>query len=131
MHLVAALRDLERRDTLRYVSAGVQAVQWHMPSLLTEEANDPGITQVYSELMTHGGRNTYSLTVPPGFPHRTFGECQRHFGETYGATALAVRGPDGLAVSPPWDTPLAVGTTLYYVADGRITARQLTGGSRT
>ncbi|MGY1836958.1 ion channel [Blastococcus sp. SYSU DS0510] len=131
VHLVAALRDLERRETLSYVSAGVQAVQWHMPSLLTEEANDPGITQVYSELMTHGGRNTYSLTVPRGFPHGTFGECQRHFGATFGATVLAVRGPQGLAVSPPWDTPLEAGTTLYYVAEGRIPARQLTGGARS
>ncbi|MGY1847441.1 NAD-binding protein [Blastococcus sp. SYSU DS1021] len=131
VHLVAALRDLERRDTLRYVSAGVQGVQWHMPSLLTEEANDPGITQVYSELMTHGGRNTYSLTVPPGFPHATFGGCQRHFGEAFGATVLAVRGHGGLAVSPPWDTPLEVGTTLYYVAAGRIPARQLTAVRRT
>ncbi|MGY1914020.1 NAD-binding protein [Blastococcus sp. SYSU DS0973] len=131
VHLVAALRDLERRDTLRYVSAGVQVVQWHMPSLLTEEANDPGITQVYSELMTHGGRNTYSLTVPPGFPHATFGECQRHLGSAFGATVLAVRGPDGLAVSPPWDTRVAAGTTLYYVAAGRITTRQLIAGHRS
>ncbi|MCZ2857280.1 potassium channel protein [Blastococcus sp. VKM Ac-2987] len=130
VHLVAALRDLGRRDTLRYVSAGVQGVQWHMPFLLTEEANDPGITQVYSELMTHGGRNTYSLTVPPGFPHATFGECQSHFGTTFGATVLAVRGPAGLAVSPPWDTRLEVGTTLYYVAPHRIPARQLSAGHR-
>ncbi|WP_324277074.1 ion channel [Blastococcus brunescens] len=42
VHLVAAVRDLGRRDSLRYVNAGVQVVQWHMPFLLTEEATDPG-----------------------------------------------------------------------------------------
>src|ERR687890_88422 len=121
IHLVAALRDLGRRENLRYVNPGVQAVQWHMPFLLSEEASDPGITQIYNDLMSSGGHgNTYSLRVPAGFPHATFGDCQTHFGRTYGATVLAVRGSDGLVVSPPWETPVREGTTLYYVAGRRI-----------
>ena len=36
-----ALRDLGRREHLRYVNPEVQCVQWHMPYLLTEEATDP------------------------------------------------------------------------------------------
>ena len=95
--------------------------------LLTEEASDPGITQIYNDLMSSGGHgNTYSLVVPPGFPHPTFGDCQTWFGRTYGATLLAVRGGDGLVVSPPWDTPVPPGTTLYYVAGQRIDAARLT-----
>jgi voltage-gated potassium channel len=126
IHLVAAVRDLGRRENLRYVNAGVQAVQWHMPFLLTEEATDPGITQIYNDLMSSGGHgNTYSMRVPAGFPHRTFGECQTYFGRTFGATLLAVRGESGLVVSPPWDTPVPQGTTLYYVAGRRIDVDQL------
>jgi voltage-gated potassium channel len=129
IHLVAALRDLGRRENLRYVNAGVQAVQWHMPFLLTEEASDPGITQVYNDLMSTGGHgNTYSLRVPAGFPHPTFGDCQTHLGRTFGATVLAVRDDTGLVVSPPWDRPVPEGTTLYYVAGDRIDARRLTAG---
>ena len=30
--------------------------------------------------------NTYSVRVPPGFPHATFGACQTWFGATFGAT---------------------------------------------
>ncbi len=126
IHLVAALRDLTRRETLRYVNGGVQAVQWHMPFLLSEEAADPGIAQVYTDLMSSGGHgNTYSLRVPEGFPHATFGECQTWFGRTFGATVLAVRSADGLVVSPPWDRPVPAGTTLYYVAAQRIAADRL------
>jgi voltage-gated potassium channel len=126
IHLVVALRDLGRRDNLRYVNEGVQAVQWHMPFLLSEEATDPGITQVYNDLMSSGGHgNTYSLPVPPGFPHATFGDCQTHFGRTFGATVLALRADDGLVVSPPWETPVRAGTTLYYVAARRIDARHM------
>ena len=129
IHLVAAVRDLGRRENLRYVNPGVQAVQWHMPFLLSEEANDPGITQIYNDLMSSGGHgNTYSMRVPAGFAHTTFGDCQTWFGRTHGATVLAVRDADGLVVSPGWDRAVPEGTTLYYVAGERIDAKQLTGG---
>ncbi|MFP5370498.1 MAG: NAD-binding protein, partial [Actinomycetes bacterium] len=129
IHLVAAVRDLGRRENLRYVNPGVQAVQWHMPFLLSEEANDPGITQIYNDLMTSGGHgNTYSMRVPAGFPHPTFGDCQTWFGRTHGATVLAMRDASGLAVSPPWDRPVPEGTTLYYVAAERLDASRPTSG---
>ena len=130
VHLVVALRDLGRLDTLRYVHPDVQAVQWHMPFLLTEEANDPGIAQVYSDLMTSGGHgNTYSTRVPSGFAQRTFGDCQTWFGRTFGATVLALRTDGGpLVVSPGWGTPVPEGTTLYYVAGQRIDAARLRAG---
>jgi voltage-gated potassium channel len=126
IHLVAAVRDLGRRETLRYVNPGVQVVQWHMPFLLTEEAGDPGLTQVYNDLMSSGGHgNTYSMPVPEGFPHTTFGACQTYFGRTFGATVLALRAGDGLLVSPGWDQPVTAGDTLYYVAGERIDAGRL------
>ncbi|MDK3255796.1 potassium channel family protein [Blastococcus capsensis] len=128
-HVVAAVRDLDRAENLRYVDNTIQVVQWHMPFLLTEEATDPGIAQVYTDLMRSGGNgNTYSLTVPPGFPYATFGDCQTHFGREFRATALALRGADGPVLNPPWDTPVPVGATLYYVAEARIPVRQFTGG---
>ncbi|MGY1691890.1 ion channel [Geodermatophilus sp. SYSU D01105] len=129
IHLVAALRDLGRLGTLRYAHPDVQAVQWHMPYLLTEEANDPGIAQVYNDLMTSGGHgNTYSARVPAGFPHATFGDCQTWFGRTFGATLLALRADGRLVVSPGWDAPVPEGATLYYVAGGRIDPARLTAG---
>ena len=76
-----------------------------------------------------GHGSTYSLTLPRGFPHTTFGACQTHFGRTYGATLLALRTGDGLVVSPPWDRPLPDGATLYYVAAQRIEPGRL-GGAR-
>jgi voltage-gated potassium channel len=128
VHMVAALRDLGRRDNLRYVNPAIACVQWHMPSLVTEEALDPGITEVYSDLMSSGGHgNTYSLRLPAGRGFASFGDCQTHLGRTFGATVLALRGADGLAVSPPWDTPVPEGTTLYYVGRSRIEAGALTG----
>jgi voltage-gated potassium channel len=127
IHMVAALRDLSRRDQLSYVNPKVQCVQWHMPTLLTEEATDPGITEVYNSLMSAAGEgNTYSVKVPRNFPHRTFGDCQIHFGGAFGATLLAVREGDQLAVSPPWGQAVEEGATLYYVARERIDPARVT-----
>jgi voltage-gated potassium channel len=126
VHLVAALRDLSRREHLSYVNPGVQGVQWHMPFLLTEEATDPGIAQVYNDLMSSGGHgNTYSLVVPAGFPHRTVGDAQSWLGRTFDATLLAVRAGGALTVSPPWSSPVEPGATLYYVASARIDPARL------
>jgi voltage-gated potassium channel len=129
VHVVAALRDLSRREHLRYVSSRIQCVQWHTPFLLTEEALDPGITQVYNDLMRTGGHgNTYSARVPARFPHRSAGDCQTWLGRTFGATLLAVRHGEELVVSPAWDRPLEAGTVLYYVARERIGAERLSSG---
>jgi voltage-gated potassium channel len=120
IHMVAALRDLSRREQLTYVNPQVQCVQWHMPSLLTEETTDPGITEVYNSLMSAAGDgNTYSVRVPRDFPHLTFGACQTYFGRTFGATVMAVRDTE-LSVSPPWGRAVADGATLYYIARERI-----------
>jgi voltage-gated potassium channel len=128
VHMVAALRDLGRRDNLRYVNPAIACVQWHMPSLITEEALDPGITEVYSDLMSSGGHgNTYSVRLPAGRGFASFGDCQMYLGRTFGATALAVRGAEGLTVSPSWDTPVPEGTTVYYVGRSRIGASELLG----
>lgn len=126
VHLVAALRDMRRAEHLRYVNPAVQCVQWHLPNLISEEALDPGITQVYSELMTSAGSgNTYSARLPESLAGRTFGQCQTHFGERFGATVLAVRQGEGLLVSPAWGTVLDAGALLYYVADRRVEPSQL------
>lgn len=134
VHLVAALRDMSRSDHLRYVNPGVQCVQWHQPFMITEEALDPGITQVYTDLMSGGGHgNTYSMTLPDG-DSGTVGEIQTRFGEGFAATLLAVRSGGDLRVSPPWDADVDAGATLYYVAGERIepkafASRDATSGS--
>ncbi len=125
VHLVAALRDVNRSRHLRYVNPAAQCVQWHMPNLLTEEALDPGITEVYAELMSSAGRgNTYSQRLPETLAEQSFGECQTRFGREYGATVIAVRQAGRMMVSPAWDEPLQRDAVLYYLADHRIdTAR--------
>ena len=126
VHMVAALRDLGRRENVRYVNSRIACVQWHMPTLITEEASDPGLTEVYSDLMSSGGGgNTYSVQVPAGHGFAAFGDCQTHLGRTFGATVLAVRTGEVLTVNPAWDTPVPEGTTLYYVGRARIPAGEL------
>lgn len=118
-HLIVALRDMSRASQFGYVSSRIQCVQWHVPNLLVEEAHDPGISQVYGELMTAGGSgNTYSLQLPRDYAR--FGDVQTDLGRRFSATALAVRSQGHLVVCPPWDEPISAGTTVYYVAADRL-----------
>jgi voltage-gated potassium channel len=128
-HLIAALRDMTRDQHLRYVNPTVQCVQWHMPHLITEEALDPGLTEVYAELMSSGGGgNTYSLRLPAALAGEPFGAAQTRFGRDHGATVIAVRQDGGMSVSPAWDEPLRPDAVLYYLADRRIDAQQFAAG---
>lgn len=129
VHLVVALRAMDRREQLHYIDARIQCVQWHMPNLVTEEALDPGITQVYADLMSSGGGgNTYSMRLPESLSGRTFGECQTHFGRSFGATLIAVRRSGQVVVSPGWDEQVEDGATLYYLAERRVDVGSPSGG---
>ncbi|SDQ71086.1 ion channel [Actinopolyspora saharensis] len=117
---VVALRDMSRAEHLRYVNSSIRCVQWHTPQMISEELLDPGITQVYAELVTHGGGNTYSCRLPDSLDQTSYGACQLALGRRYGATALAVRTRSDLLVSPEWETRLPAGSTLYYIARQRV-----------
>ena len=131
LHIVVAVREMTRREQLRYVNEGIQCVQWHVPNQVTEEALDPGISQVYADLMTGGtGGNTYSATLPAGVAGRTFGDLQTRFGRRFGATLIAVRTAGHLEVSPPWDTEIVGGVTVYYLGRERIEPSELAALAR-
>jgi voltage-gated potassium channel len=125
VHIVVALRDLGRATQIRYVNAGARCVQWHTPHMLTEELQSPGISQVYTALMTHGGENTYSIRLPATAAPLAFGDCQVALGRRHDATILAARAGDTLLVSPPWQTELPPGSVLYYVSQRRLTPEDL------
>ena len=116
-----ALRDLTRATHVRYINPDARCVQWHNPRMLTEELQSPGIAEVYAELMTHGGGNTYSVTLPAGTPTVPFGEWQTGMGRRHAATIIAVRTPDALLVGPAWDAPVPAASVLYYVGRYRLT----------
>jgi voltage-gated potassium channel len=124
-HLVAGLRDMARATQLGFINDGIRCVQWHSPRMLTEELQSPGISQVYAELMTHGGGNTYSLELPAAAGAISFGDCQVALGSRFDATILAASIGGQLSVSPPWPTPLPAGSTLYYVSRRKISTDQV------
>lgn len=125
--VVVALRDLTRATHVRYVNRDARCVQWHNPRMLTEELQSPGIAEVYTELMTHGGGNTYSVTLPAGTPTVPFGEWQTGMGRRHAATIIAVRTPDALLVGPAWDAPVPAASVLYYVGRYRLASADVLG----
>ncbi|MGW5714688.1 ion channel [Amycolatopsis sp. NPDC003865] len=124
-HVVVTLRDLERAELLRYVNPRLRCVQWHTPRMVTEELTSPGIAEVYAELMTAGGADTFSVTLPESLGRLPASRCHVALGRAYGATVLAARTGEGLVVNPPWDAELAAGAVLYYVGPRRLTGTEV------
>lgn len=122
VHTVVTLRDLERARTVRRVNDTVQCVQWHNRRMVIEELHDPGIAEVYRELMTADGPGTYSTPVPQA---TTYGALASHLGDAHGATLLALRTDDHVWVNAPRETAAPAGSTAYYVADRRLDQHDL------
>lgn len=125
-HTVVTLRDMSRAHNFSYVDDDVRCVQWHSPRLATEELQDPGIAIVYADLMSHGGRNTYSTPLPEPLSNTSFGKIQEAMGRNFTATVLAVQ-HDGVVINPGWDTALPAGAILYYVGERRLTPQEISG----
>lgn len=125
-HTVVALRDLSRARTIDRVDQTAHCVQWHSTQMIVEELQDPGIAQVYAELATPGGTNTYSGTVPADAAEASYGDWMTALGRAYGCTLLAVHDDSALRVGPPWATPVRPGDRLFYMATRRLTGADLT-----
>ncbi|WP_406319224.1 ion channel [Streptosporangium sp. NBC_01639] len=129
-HLVVALRDIGRARQLRYVNEATRCVQWHNPHMITEELKDPGITEIYTQLMTHGGADTFSVRLPESLGPVSVDRCQTSLGRRYGATMLAARAGDRLLVNPSWQTRLPAGSVLYYVGSRRLAPDEIAKAMR-
>lgn len=125
-HVVVALRDMDKATLLRYVDEDIHCVQWHTPRMITEELTSPGIAEVYAELMTDGGANTYSLPLPESLGPVLVENCRTGLGRRHGATLLAARAGGRLLVNPDQHLELPAGAVLYYVSPRRLTAEQVT-----
>lgn len=129
-HVVVTLRDMNRSTLLRHVDDNIRCLQWHSPRMITEELTSPGIAEVYRELMTHGGSNTYSVPLPASLGPVLVEHCQTVLCREHGALVLAARSAGQLLVNPDWRTELAEGSVLYYVSPQRLTGDQITQALR-
>jgi Trk K+ transport system NAD-binding subunit len=125
-NLVVTLRDMARSPLFGHVNKVIRCVQWHTPHMITEELESPGISEVYAELMTHGGASTYLAALPHSLGPILVGDCQTSLGRQHGASILAVRTHGRLLVNPAWHTELPAGSALYYVAPRRLTPDEIT-----
>ncbi|RSM85226.1 ion transporter [Kibdelosporangium aridum] len=130
-HIVIALRDMERAQLVRYVDGNIRCVQWHTPRMITEELTSPGIAEVYAELMSPDGANTYSIRLSRSLGPLIVEHCQMALGRRFGATLLAVSVHGRLIVNPGWHTELPPGAVLYYVSPRRLGTEELTTALRS
>lgn len=126
-HMVAAVEELEEaRLSLHHVDPKIDCVPDKMSSLIVDAVQDPGVTQIYNELMSNvGGEDAlHHLRVPGHIEDRSFGDLFLHFKRDLDATLLAVAKngdhDNQLDSNPPWEATISGGDLLYYVARQRL-----------
>ncbi|GAA5219098.1 potassium channel family protein [Corallincola platygyrae] len=93
--------------------------------LLTRSMQDPGSSRVFEQLMnTLDGATQFSLTVPDNRSTTRFDKLFVYFKKQHQATVIAVADHEtagAVEMNPSLESEVKAGTTLYYIAQSRIT----------
>lgn len=122
LHIVVAARDLDRMvRLLRQFGSNFECAEWYDVRMLSEAANDPGITHFHADLKTSGtGSDTHSLRLPETVDGRTLGDLHYPLKERLNVTVCALGTDERFINNPPLSTPLEGGMILYYIGDQRL-----------
>lgn len=108
--------DIERVDRERVVC--IKAID--VP-LIVREIHNPGITQVFENLLSADGQDLRSLQVPAGNHNFQFGLLAHRFREQHGAILIGMRKAEkavnsGAIVNPAFQAMVSGGMFLDYIA---------------
>ena len=113
--------DIERVDRARVVC--IKSVD--VP-LIVREIHNPGITQVFENLLSPDGQDLRSIHVPPGDRTFTFGLLAHTFREQHGAILIGMRKAEkglnaGATVNPAFHAIVTGGMFLDYISRNPVT----------
>ncbi|MDS1272217.1 NAD-binding protein [Lipingzhangella sp. LS1_29] len=125
VHTVVALHDPAHARTVSRIAPGARCVAWHACEEIAAEVRDPGMSALYTAMLSPGGRATYSIRVPASLAGRSYGHFQMALGRWNAATILGIDREGQLQLSPSWNEDVPVGATLYYLARRRLSTADL------
>lgn len=125
-HIVVAVRDLDRMvGLLGQFGTAFEYAEWYDVRMLSEAAQDPGITRFHSDLKSRGGSDTHSLRLPDSLAGHALREVMLPLKEQLNVTVCALGAGERFINNPPLDLTLTAGMVLYYIADRRLTAKDV------
>tara|TARA_R110001599_G_scaffold273069_1_gene474251 strand:+ start:5750 stop:6811 length:1062 start_codon:yes stop_codon:yes gene_type:complete len=129
-HIVAHCANPDTAAMLRRTLPGIECTQALALEMLVRSASDAGISRVVNELLAvDRGATQYQtkLTDPP--EGATFGNLFVQAKKVCNATILGLANShddgDGSMLNPATDRPLQDGDIVYYMANTRLSERQL------
>lgn len=131
-HIVAHCANPDTAAMLRRTLPGIECTQALALEMLVRSASDAGISRVVNELLAvDRGATQYQtkLSHPPA--GATFGDLFMQAKNIFNATVLGLASgqndEDDNMLNPATDRPLQDGDIVYYMADTRLSQRQLSG----
>lgn len=121
--IVVSVREVAQVDEMLHrFGKAFEVVERHDIHMLTEAAQDPGITRFYTDLKSSGsGTDSHSLVIPTGIATLTLADIMMPVKTGCNATICAVRDGEVFVNNPPLDSPLRSGMVLYYIGSRRLT----------
>jgi voltage-gated potassium channel len=127
-HLVAHCDNPDTAAMLRRTLPGIECTEALALEMLVRSASDAGISRVVNELLAvdHGATQYQTRLIQPP-AGATFGDLFWKAKTTCNVTILGLANGEegGSMLNPSTDRPLNDGDTVYYMADTRLTERQL------
>lgn len=123
-HYVARVTREASEVHLRRIDPQIECVRSLSTQLMVHAVQDRGTTAVIRALLSHASNDTvFRMELPENGRSWTFGALQQGLKRSMNITVIATAGADGMTnlnINPDFDTQVAGGASLFYVAMGRV-----------
>ena len=126
-HIVSALHDVEEKvETFQRVSKKIECVPWGMVTMIVQALQDPGISRLYSNLLSNlRGHSGFRLDIPKNVRGVLYGDLFTFFKNEYDATLIGVANSYDsdaeIVENPPCECAVNGGMSIYYISGMRLT----------
>ena len=126
-HIVSAVHDVEEKaENFEMVSKKIECVPSGMVTMIVQALQDPGITRLYSKLLSNlRGNSGFRLDVPKSVREVLYGDLFTFFKNEYDATLIGVANSHDsdaeIVENSPCDCVVNGGMSIYYISRMRLT----------
>ena len=122
-HIIAYFQQEELGRLLKSHCPNIECMPSVSVEMIAKSAVDPGSSVLHHELLNVNKGMTQYSTIYSGSESLKVGDIFKSLKERYNATLIGIADleQDGMRINPSLDSDIEPGSTVYYIADERVT----------
>ena len=126
-HIVSAVHDVEEKaENFQMISNKIECVPWGMVTMIVQALQDPGITRLYSNLLSNlRGHSGFRIVIPENVKGVLCGDLFTFLKRRYDVTLIGVATSHNsdaeILENPSSDLVVNSGMSIYYISETRLT----------